>query len=64
MDESRARDSSGPSVEGHISDTAFLVNESRARRMDMSRDVYAEQWVLPERQQDGHPLAEVGSLGE
>lgn len=29
----------------HISDTAFLVAESRARRADVSRDVYAKHWI-------------------
>ena len=32
----------------HISDTAFLVNESRGRRPDISRDIYAEHWIVPE----------------
>jgi O-methyltransferase involved in polyketide biosynthesis len=31
-----------------LSDTAFLVNESRARMADISRDIYARHWVLPE----------------
>ena len=33
----------------HISDSAFLVNESRARKQEVSRDRFAEQWVPPER---------------
>ena len=33
----------------HIADTAFLVNESRARMVNISHDIYAEHWVLPER---------------
>jgi O-methyltransferase involved in polyketide biosynthesis len=37
--------------ENHISDSAFLVNESRARRREMSLDRYAEQWVLPEQRE-------------
>ena len=28
-----------------ISESAFLVNESRARRVDISRDIYAQLWV-------------------
>jgi O-methyltransferase involved in polyketide biosynthesis len=35
-------------TEQHISDTAFLVNESRARKLDVSQDIYAEHWVRPE----------------
>ncbi len=35
-------------TEKHISDTAFLVNESRARKLDVSQDIYAEHWVRPE----------------
>ncbi len=34
-----------------ISDTAFLVNESRARMVDVSGDIYAKHWVLPERRE-------------
>jgi O-methyltransferase involved in polyketide biosynthesis len=34
-------------TEKHISDTAFLVNESRARKVDVSQDIYAEHWVRP-----------------
>ena len=37
--------------ENHISDSAFLVNESRARRRRMSRDHCAEQWVLPKQRE-------------
>jgi O-methyltransferase involved in polyketide biosynthesis len=33
----------------HISDTAFLVAESRARRLDVSRDEHARDWVPLER---------------
>ena len=28
-----------------ISESAFLVNESRARRVDISHDIYAQLWV-------------------
>jgi hypothetical protein len=35
----------------HISDSAFLVNESRARRSDLSGDYYAHHWVDPERRE-------------
>lgn len=30
-----------------ISETAFIVNESRARRRDVSKDKYAEKWIIP-----------------
>jgi O-methyltransferase involved in polyketide biosynthesis len=30
---------------GHISESAFLVNESRARRVELSGDIYAHLWV-------------------
>lgn len=30
---------------GHISESAFLVNESRARRVELSKDKYASLWV-------------------
>lgn len=33
----------------HISDTSFLVAESRARRLDISRDAYARHWMPPAR---------------
>lgn len=33
----------------HISDTAFLVCESRIRRLDVSQDPYAERWIPAER---------------
>ncbi len=36
-------------VQRDISDTAFLVNESRARRADLSLDWFARSWVPPER---------------
>ena len=39
---------SSSDMSGHISATAFLVNESRARRVEISGDVYAEHWVPPE----------------
>lgn len=32
-------------VEKHISETAFLVNESRARMVELSKDIYARLWV-------------------
>src|SRR5262245_39035027 len=32
-----------------ISDTSFLVAESRARRLDISRDAYARHWMPPTR---------------
>jgi O-methyltransferase involved in polyketide biosynthesis len=35
-------------VQRHISATAFLVNESRARMVSLSRDIYANHWVRPE----------------
>jgi len=35
----------------HISDTAFLVTDSRARRLDLSLDRFAELWIPPERRQ-------------
>lgn len=35
-------------TEQHISDTAFLVNESRARKINISQDIYAERWIEPE----------------
>ena len=35
----------------HISDSAFLVNESRARRSDLSGDGYAQHWVVHERRE-------------
>ncbi len=35
-------------VQRHISATAFLVNESRARMVNLSRDIYAKHWALPE----------------
>lgn len=38
-------------MNGRISDTAFLVNESRARRVDVSLDVFARHWVVPERRE-------------
>ncbi len=28
-----------------ISDSAFLVNESRSRRVDISKDIYAHLWI-------------------
>jgi O-methyltransferase involved in polyketide biosynthesis len=31
--------------EGHISESAFLVNESRARNVDLSKDRFATLWV-------------------
>jgi O-methyltransferase involved in polyketide biosynthesis len=37
--------------QNNISASAFLVNESRARRRGMSLDRYAEQWVLPEQRE-------------
>ena len=33
----------------HISDRSFLVAESRARRLDVSRDAYARHWMPPTR---------------
>ncbi len=36
-------------LQQNISDTAFLVVESRARRVDVSGDAYAQYWVPPER---------------
>jgi O-methyltransferase involved in polyketide biosynthesis len=33
------------SFKGHISESAFLVNESRARSVELSRDKYAHLWV-------------------
>ncbi len=35
------------SAEHEIADTAFWVNVSRAKRLDISRDVYARLWVTP-----------------
>lgn len=35
-------------VEKHLSETAFLTNESRARRVEVSQDIYAHLWVTPE----------------
>ena len=35
-------------TENHISDTAFLVNESRLQKLDVSKDIYAKYWVQPE----------------
>lgn len=35
-------------IRGHISESAFLVNESRARRVELSRDLYAHLWVSEE----------------
>jgi O-methyltransferase involved in polyketide biosynthesis len=32
-------------MRGHISESAFLVNESRARRVELSGDLYAHLWV-------------------
>lgn len=34
-------------LEGSVSDTAYLVCESRARRVDISQDVYARRWIAP-----------------
>lgn len=34
-------------MQGHISDTAYLVNESRARAPDLSGDRYARHWIPP-----------------
>lgn len=38
-------------LQHHISDTAFLVNESRARRDALSRDRFARHWIPPHLQQ-------------
>lgn len=35
-------------AKGHLSGTAFLVNESRARMVEVSHDVYAHLWVTEE----------------
>lgn len=32
-------------ITGNISETAFLVNVSRARKVEVSRDIYAKLWV-------------------
>lgn len=32
-------------IEKHISETAFLVNESRARMVELSKDIYSRLWV-------------------
>lgn len=34
-------------VEKHLSEIAFLTNESRARRLKVSQDIYAHLWVTP-----------------
>ena len=34
-------------VANHISETAFLTNESRARMVHVSKDIYAHLWVTP-----------------
>jgi O-methyltransferase involved in polyketide biosynthesis len=34
-----------PGMQGHISDTAYLVNESRARALALSGDRYARHWI-------------------
>ncbi|NIM65393.1 MAG: hypothetical protein GTO51_05310 [Candidatus Latescibacteria bacterium] len=36
---------SGMGFDKHISESAFLVNESRARNVDLSRDIFAHLWV-------------------
>lgn len=38
-------------IKPHISASAFLVNESRARKVDLSQDIYAKCWVTPETQE-------------
>ncbi len=43
-------------TEQHISDTAFLVNESRARKLNISQDIYAEHWIVPEHRERIHSL--------
>ncbi|MBI4212134.1 MAG: class I SAM-dependent methyltransferase [Deltaproteobacteria bacterium] len=34
-------------VTEHLSETAFLTNESRSRMVDVSKDIYAHLWVTP-----------------
>lgn len=34
-------------VKKHLSETAFLTNESRARMVEVSQDIYAHLWVTP-----------------
>jgi len=38
-------------IKKHISDTAFLVNESRLRKIEISLDKYAEYWIDPRRRE-------------
>jgi O-methyltransferase involved in polyketide biosynthesis len=38
-------------MQQHISDTAFVVNESRINRIDISKDVFAELWFPPSRRE-------------
>lgn len=35
-------------VPSHISSTAFITNQSRARAVEISKDVYSKLWVSPE----------------
>lgn len=35
-------------IKHQLSDTAFLVNESRARKSELSKDIYAHFWILSE----------------
>jgi O-methyltransferase involved in polyketide biosynthesis len=44
-----------------ISQTAFLVNESRARRKDISKDIYARNWILPQEREKIKELWELFS---
>lgn len=39
------------SIIGTLSATAFVVNESRSRRMDISQDIYAHNWINPQVQE-------------
>jgi O-methyltransferase involved in polyketide biosynthesis len=51
--------SGGPGeVQKGISGTAFMVNCSRSKREDISRDVYAKLWVTPESLVEWDALAE------
>lgn len=45
-------------LQGSITDTAFLVCESRARRSDLSRDPYARDWIAPDRRESTRKLWE------
>ncbi len=45
-------------LEGSVSDTAYLVCESRARRLDISRDPFARKWIAPEQRESVEELWE------